>query len=379
MNTKEIINIKYINYFIFCILFIPLMMYYAKINFEGGNEWLTAEWLINYKYGFVRRGFFGTLLNFADFFSFSKIFLLNTLITLIYIYICYSTLKIFFNKQQNFVSYLLLFSPIFLLFHIYDIKGAFRKELLGIVCYLYILNNLNRNFKSNLVGIFLFTAAIFSSEVNFLILPFIFWVYSLESNGFYSILNKIKYYLLIGFLYIFLFFYFQSTSDNNLSMICSDLLLQGFSKSICSGSIASTSLGIVETFEVYGTTTIFSNKGLTYFIVFILGLFPLFFTPWFYKNLQKILIVFLSFIPFFLISADWGRWIHIYIFCLSVMYFKDENKRYDYLNFYAKALLFYFYVMTWNVNHYEDNLNNFFINLFQSNVLNYLYLINQVF
>ena len=32
--------------------------FYFDINSFGGHEWYTAEWLINYSFGFIRRGIF---------------------------------------------------------------------------------------------------------------------------------------------------------------------------------------------------------------------------------------------------------------------------------------------------------------------------------
>ena len=31
-----------------------------NLNLDGGHQWLTADWLINYNFGFIRRGMFGS-------------------------------------------------------------------------------------------------------------------------------------------------------------------------------------------------------------------------------------------------------------------------------------------------------------------------------
>ena len=143
MKVVKLLNLSNYRYFLFILLiltYIPLFSYYRELNLNGGHSFLTADWLINYKFGYINRGLIGTL-----FVSLSKsgTTLLNLItysLILIYILIFYFLHKTFNNKNQNLISYFLIFSPLAFLFPIYDSQGSFRKEILGILA-LYILTS----------------------------------------------------------------------------------------------------------------------------------------------------------------------------------------------------------------------------------------------
>ena len=52
---------KYWLFFILCIIYFPLFKYYIFLNNNKGHTFLTSDWLINYNYGFVKRGLAGTI------------------------------------------------------------------------------------------------------------------------------------------------------------------------------------------------------------------------------------------------------------------------------------------------------------------------------
>ena len=89
--------------------------------------WEYGEWLINYQYGFVRRGLVGELI-----FSLSKIFYNNieiaycvilSSIVILYYSLNYQFLK---NSKLNFINLLIIFSPLFYLFFIVISKVGIR-------------------------------------------------------------------------------------------------------------------------------------------------------------------------------------------------------------------------------------------------------------
>ena len=107
-NYQKIINP--LLFVTFNILFLPLINFYRILNEKGGSEWLTAEWLISYDYGFVRRGGFGFLLNLVTKNFNHKILLLILVLSFLYLYIVNSVLNLYVSKNQNFSSLILLFS-----------------------------------------------------------------------------------------------------------------------------------------------------------------------------------------------------------------------------------------------------------------------------
>jgi len=85
------------------IIYIPLFKYYIELNNNKGHSFMTADWLINYNYGFINRGFIGTL--FIIITNNPKILLDIISIVLISIYalIFYFLNKIFLSTKQNFL------------------------------------------------------------------------------------------------------------------------------------------------------------------------------------------------------------------------------------------------------------------------------------
>jgi hypothetical protein len=164
--------------FIFTIiLYIPLFTYFYEINLNGGHTYLTADWLINYNFGYIKRGLPGTIIlyffrsaeNILNFISYSLIS--------VYIINIYLTLKLFKKYKQNLQSYILLISPATLLFPLFDSQGGFRKEMLGFFVLLILLNF--DNSKNNIIFLIFSSAiygfSVFSHEVNlFFAIPIYF-------------------------------------------------------------------------------------------------------------------------------------------------------------------------------------------------------------
>ena len=128
---KKILNKKYI-FLSLIVIYTPLFKYYIFLNNNKGHSFLTSDWLINYKYGFLNRGLIGTL--FFSLINNPKIMLqtISVVLITIYILIFYYLNQTFYSYNQNLVSVILIFSPAVFLFPIYDSQGSFRKEILGI-------------------------------------------------------------------------------------------------------------------------------------------------------------------------------------------------------------------------------------------------------
>ena len=153
MKVIKLLNLSNYRYFLFILLiltYIPLFSYYRELNLNGGHSFLSADWLINYKFGYVNRGLIGTLIVSLSKSGTTLLNLITYSLIFIYILIFYFLHKTFNNKNQNLISYFLIFSPLAFLFPIYDSQGSFRKEILGILA-LYILtssiNSKNYNLK----------------------------------------------------------------------------------------------------------------------------------------------------------------------------------------------------------------------------------------
>ena len=106
---------KYLIYSFFLFITSFNFVRFLNTNLNSGNEFQIAGWLINYNYGFTRRGLFGSLIiNFFENSTSLNLFL-SLLLTTIYFYIAVGIVKIFFDYEQNLISILILFSPAFYL------------------------------------------------------------------------------------------------------------------------------------------------------------------------------------------------------------------------------------------------------------------------
>ena len=242
--------------------------------------------------------------------------------------------------------------------------------------FLYLLKNFKLNSNNYLILIF-YTIAIFSSEVNLLFYPFvIYFVFKkYEKNIFLKYLFTFS---SINIVYVSFYLYYSNTFYEKFSKICDDLILGSLNKNICDGAIYSSSLNLYETFQKYGYINLNFDSIFTHFVILIIALLPLLKSSWFKKNLIIFVPIFIYFLLFFIISADWGRWLHIFIFCITCLYFIEPNKQNIKLNYVYKILIFIIYSQTWNVNHFTNKLNAFYSNSLNPNYELYYYLLNFV-
>lgn len=377
MNKFEI-NRKIVNYYFLFIsaLHIPLFYYFYLLNSNGGDYWLSTDWILNYDFGFIRRGLFGSILNLLSSNPETKLLVLSLFLSFLYISIIFLIYKIYTSTNQNFVSLTLLASPLFIIFPLLDFRGSFRKELLGFISLLLIYQFFNEVKRSNKRFFLLITyiISIFSSEVNFLFLPFIvIHIYENRNSNKFKI--YIFEYLSASILYILLFFLTSESVGKNLDLICNDLLNNNYSKNICDGSIRFMKLKFNETVG-YVLASITKEKIFGYFILTVLGFLPFISDiNWLVKNKNKILISGTYFAPFFFIAMDWGRWLYIFFSCLIIKYFnyQDKNSNNKYILF-----LIPFNFLTWNVNHFYEDMGTVIKNFLHLNLFKYIELIEAI-
>ena len=114
---------------------------------------MTADWLINYRFGYINRGLFGTLILFFFEDANSILNFLSLGLISVYISIFYYLAKTLNFISQNIITYVLIFSPATFLFNIYDSQGSFRKEILGILSIFLLISATKNN--TNKIYIFM--------------------------------------------------------------------------------------------------------------------------------------------------------------------------------------------------------------------------------
>jgi len=349
-------------------IYLPLFDYYKILNQNGGHNFMTADWLINYKYGFVNRGFTGTLL--LSLFDDGKALLVFLTYFLIFIYlsIFYFLNKSFKRNSEKFITAVLIFSPAGFLLPIYDSQASFRKELIGILGLFILLSSINtENFKKNLkISGFILTIGIFSHSINLFFIPTIFLLlyrYQKTRNIFDYLL-----FLFPALLFLVLNFFFKPSEQKLFAIknkMCTQIYELGLEKLCGYGSFDFITWDLNAHYVVTQNYIINLNREnyFIYILFFILSLVPFVFEKNIFSLFQEFFIIGLTFIPLFLIAIDWGRWIHIISICYLSIYLLRDKKVF---NSNLKYLLF-FYPFLFRMEHCCNNYFEFSANYFISN------------
>ena len=311
------------------IIYIPLFRYYANLNLNGGHSFMTADWLISYKFGYISRGLFGTFLipifnNATVMLNFLSIFLI-----LVYLLIFYFVSEIFKSRQQTIVTYVLILSPATFLFNIYDSQGSFRKEILGILAIFFIAYSISRSNYYIYISSFIYTMGIFSHSVNLFFLTTILLIIYLHLKP-----KKLTPYFafLIPTILNFILYFSFSNSEQELTMkknmMCLDLERFDLENLCGYGSFDFISWDLNAAYLITQNYIINENRqgSFTYILLFLLAIIPLFFDKNIFHNIWYYSIIAISFVPLFLIGLDWGRWIYIMVICFLIIYMLSEKK-----------------------------------------------------
>ena len=284
------------------------------------------EWLTNYNFGYIRRGLSGSiLLSLSDNLNFIAYNVLPIIIFFLHFFVIYISLKIYQENNKNTYSLFILLSPLFILFPIYNVsKGVGNKELLGILCFLLILRSSYKKIdkKFYFLTIILFIISVLSHEVNLFITTFLMVLFFLK-----KININIKLLLtlfIISLIFVAVYFIFPA-SPEIIHSLCNETFLK-LDNLDCTKAYYLEQNALDSIYSSF--TRIFedSNYVLVYGIYFILSVLPFYFEGWIKKNYKLLLLILLSILPLFFIAIDWGRWLHILIFSLSVIYFVTNNE-----------------------------------------------------
>ena len=328
--------------------------FYFDINSFGGHEWYTAEWLINYSFGFIRRGMFGTLIINLPFSPEISLIFLTYLLHYLYVIYLLSLLLLFIRNTKNNLSSLLLFSPAFIFFHITNPEAIFRKEVLGLLALSIVALGYSFKYRNIffLFGLFFYIVGIFSGEYNLLFyLPITYIIFKQKDN---YLKSKIFALSISSFSYFFFYLKNLSKVDEIPRLICGSLYKFNYYESFCSGAIKFLGYDIKETLEI--TTDYYKTSQYEAYIFYLLvSIVPFLFTDFIKKNTVFFCIFSASFIPFFIISIDWGRIIYMYISSLTILFFLENNKKYNLKGKYQIGILLLFIFI--NMPYYEASVN----------------------
>ena len=239
--------------------------------------------------------------------------------------------KTYLLQKQNFLSLILIFSPATFLFPIYDSQGAFRKEILGFLCILFLSSFSNSPKKEIIkyISALIFLIAVFSHSVNAFFISTIFVIL----YKFYESRKVFDYFLFSFPLFLYLsMYFFLSSSEQELyyirDNICLELSAIGLQNLCGYGTFDFLVWDINANYLIVQNYIINENRSqyIFYVILFIFAITPYLNEKYIYKNLKYYLFISVTFVPLFVYAYDWGRWIYIMSMCYLVIFLLSEKK-----------------------------------------------------
>jgi hypothetical protein len=313
-----------VSYLIWPVFLVFVAYYFWNLRGDASDDsYRLGDWLINYSQGFIRRGLIGTILISISDLGVSLIWLVFATQVGFYGLIFFLTQRIYLMRDRGAEWLLLLFSPAFLFFPLYDPWGGFRKEIIVFAAFLILAHAYARREVSRtaiLTSLGLFALAAFSHELTGFTLPF-FVVVLLRSNR-SGLIDRHLARLSIGLfsavtvLSVALSRAFAGGAEAAAG-ICNSVVTRGFDNRICDGAIDWLRVGLSG--QIHGVVEILPRYLPVYPLLAVVAILPLFTSDWLRKNLMVAAIGLGAIAPLFVIALDWGRWLHIYFFFLFVL------------------------------------------------------------
>ena len=319
-----------------------------KLMFEDADYYHFSLWLTNYSQGYNRRGFIGTLLTFLGDYLDPRILLIATF-SLLAIFISFFLYKLFTLKEQNLISLIIFLSPAFISFYSFDIKGSFRKELIGIFAFIYLVFNLLKK-KDIYIPLTVYYFAVLSHPANIFLFPAIGII--LQKNGFKY--RKIFLFSLPLILYVGGEFVFSNNIDFSKNYFCNEMNMKPNINIDCNSLDPQFAAAVYSSSSNYLeiTQSLVSLKSLTYYITSaIFGFAPFLFDKKFLKSNKLLFLYFISYLPLLALGYDWGRWIVLFLITISIFYFVEETKSKIDFNKVVIFCVFIFYIYFWKLAH----------------------------
>ena len=305
-----------------------LMLYYrAKDTLAGGDDYQSADWLINYGAGFVRRGLFGEL--FLAVAPPGGLWLLFLVQAVPYAVVFAFAVWLLHRNDYSWSIIALVCGPAALGFFGWDPGAGFRKEVLTYVVLALLVWSVAAAMARvarillTVAALVVFVLAVFSWETSALFLPAIGYVLLRRPEGQESLVVVRRWlagaFVAVGGVGLALGTLFHGT-EQTAAAICDTVRAHGFDGvALCTGAIDAigwsssyTLASVAESFPLY----------LGYLPLLALAVIPIVASGWFRTAKVWAIVIAASFLPLFVIVTDYGRWINMLVmallFCIAV-------------------------------------------------------------
>lgn len=331
--------------FPFYLAFVALVtIAYGLLNVRISANWAIGDWLINYRGGFVRRGFMGELsLLLAHALHISPLYIVLLLQLVFYAVIFYVVWQLASVSRWSLWMVLMLLSPATLAFHVLDPTAGFRKEIilfagLGMLLLCVFHGACNRVVLSACLTL-LCVASVLSHEALMVFFPYLLAALWLGLRD----VRRVAVIAILPLVATLLAAFAVVRHPGNTQAadaICASIggAVTTPLSGVCGGAIAGLTVSsesahsdVVAYIHGFHYFTLYSITGLLAFLPIIVA----YITLWREPSLQKDLRIFASAAMvsiagstvLFYYATDWGRWIYIHVFCISLLLLALENRR----------------------------------------------------
>lgn len=303
--------------------FALLLLIWRLLNLTkvGGGSFQHADWLINYSSGVVRRGISGEIfLGMSSVTGVSPLFLVSFVQGALVLILIAAVFVKGLSSGMPDRMILLLLSPALILFWVNDTTGAYRKEMLGLVCFLPLLIPSLQKTLALAVVATLFAIAGFFHEANLVLAPALIFAFYLRFGRAFLAAPALVLSALAmaaaGFAVVY-------TGLSETDAMCQRLLDAGLSEQLCHGIFPWLKDGFSNT--VSAVDAIVLQQANLIVVVLLMGLllFPGLWIGWrlLRTPAEKAAFVFGVSVIFALypIATDWSRWLSMQVWVMTFL------------------------------------------------------------
>jgi hypothetical protein len=301
----------------------------------GGHVWTTGDWLISYRAGFIRRGLTGSITyGLTDLTGIPALYVAAATQILIFAALIATVFFMLRHIKMTVPVAILAMSPVFLLMPFFILKLAMTKEMIGFLAVALVgLTAFTRHRWPLWVGVVVFAASGFAHEINAFLAPDLLTL--LLGLTIAGVIPRRQAALAAGVVGV------SAGAAILSSMLFSG---QGMGDAVCKVML---SYGGITDFCEHNGPTVWLDRDMAYGVHFtwvenvVKGVWPWFILGFVLSMAPFVLfqvtgdvsgrqtrfallaavIGILAYSPLFVIASDWGRWIQMHVFCLTIMTF----------------------------------------------------------
>lgn len=314
----------------------------------GGDSFQTADWLINFSSGPIRRGFSGEFIFFAsNITGIGPLELIAFLQGSFALIIIASLTALFLRVQNVRLATLLLLNPFLIAFWVNDTNLAFRKEILGIGAFAPLA--LRQKHLGKILSCGIFAMAVTFHEGNIFFAPFLIFAHVLYDHPRKPIASGIFISTVSIFALAFAIIYIDLDSTDQM---CQRLISSGLEARLCDGIFPWLAEGLDRTIIDVLIMVDQANLFLAFSLIVVVLVFLAHISLLLFEKKGELLTVFLAaafFIPIFFLATDWSRWLSMIVFAITYCIFlkisDEKNSKLSFSTMYFVSALFAFLVI----------------------------------